>query len=388
MGAIRIGAKLIVSAVVALAACTGAPEPVSPAAPGQLVYTDVDSGISIWDRESGAIDQIAAPIEGTEVGQPIWSNGGQFVSWARLQSLGSDYLIHNLETGEDTIVETETFPFFAYWSPDDNSIALLRNGPGIVLAEVVDLASNTSEVVDSGAPYYLSWNPEGGSFVAHIGETGLAVVEPDGTRELIGPTASGYVVPFWTSEGVVHVNASGMVLEVDGAQEPLLRLSAPTQFVVSPDGTRVALQQLGRPPGQSIAFDEVAEPPSNVLVVYDFESGDQTVVHDELTIGFSWSPDGSLLLYHSLGNEELEARVWPDEQDVGPIAYLPSESYSRDLFPFFPQYALSHSMWSPDSSAFVVVGQVEGRSGVWVKDVTEDSDIEFVATGSWAAWSR
>jgi hypothetical protein len=66
--------------------------------------------------------------------------------------------------------------------------------------------------------------------------------------------------------------------------------------------------------------------------------------------------------------------------------FIPSEPVARDLLPFFPQYAQSLSLWSPDSAAFAFSGEIGGERGVWVQELAE-SQPRLVAEGTWVAWS-
>ncbi len=84
----------------------------------------------------------------------------------------------------------------------------------------------------------------------------------------------------------------------------------------------------------------------------------------------------------------LQPTVW--ERGQGPTEYpefLPHGSFVREVLPFFPQYAQSLNLWSPDSTAFAYAGEVEGERGIWIKDLSE-ARPRFVVEGTWVAWSR
>jgi TolB protein len=68
--------------------------------------------------------------------------------------------------------------------------------------------------------------------------------------------------------------------------------------------------------------------------------------------------------------------------------FEPSRLWLSQFLPFFDQYALSHSIWSPDSSALVLpMVNDEGRPGVYVVSAS-DGRRSFLTDGVIGFWSR
>jgi TolB protein len=55
--------------------------------------------------------------------------------------------------------------------------------------------------------------------------------------------------------------------------------------------------------------------------------------------------------------------------------------------PYFDQYALSHRLWSPDSSALVLPIQVQDEARIFVVPVSGGQPQE-IAVGDMAFWSQ
>jgi WD40-like Beta Propeller Repeat len=112
-------------------------------------------------------------------------------------------------------------------------------------------------------------------------------------------------------------------------------------------------------------------------------------VTDGPSIGFFWSPDGKSLLVlqpHQDGSGEVEMLIHDSNgaRSLGSIA--PQPSFVREVLQFFDQYAQSLQLWAPDSSAFTMVGAIDGQPGVWVISPAGYDPVR-VSDGSWAVWS-
>ena len=79
----------------------------------------------------------------------------------------------------------------------------------------------------------------------------------------------------------------------------------------------------------------------------------------------------------------LRPSVWTAEAGrVDFPGFAPSEPFVTGLLPFFPQYAQSMTLWSPDSLSFAY----PTRDGIWVQEL-DGGDPVKVTEGSWVAWS-
>lgn len=384
----------LVSIGLILASCTASSDPattVEEPRPSRLAVIDGDGNVVVMQGDGSSRVEVAETgAEDPRVyAQPIWSPDGSLLSWAQATRTGFAYVIQPPDGGPPTEISMSAFPFYAYWSPSGDRIGLLRNGQDEVVLELADVIAGRTSIVDADAPYYFSWSPEGDELIAHAGADLLVSRDADGTETAQRSTGSGYLAPQWVADGVIHVDEGQLVLtDDDGESATLARVTGLTIFVANAEGTRVALQSLTQEDGLSVALAQTSTIPTNSVQVLDIVSGGLTQVIDRPAAGLFWSPDGNSLLVvapdESRGS--LTASVWDGETLQDYATYVPSSAQVRDLFPFFSQYAQSLSFWSADSSAFVLVGEIEDESGVWVQTLGEP-ELVRVSSGSWAAWS-
>jgi hypothetical protein len=381
------------------AACSGEPDEsaitastvAAPAPGGQGPLVIVDgSGEVVVVEADGTVERVITDHRGSVVvWQPIFAPGGGALAWGEIGADGAYLALDDGETIERVAVAA--LPFYAAWSPDGSTVAVLHNAPGGGLElELVDVATASPRLTASGAPYYLSWSPDGGRLLSHVGISVLSVTGPEGA-EVIGETDGDFQAPLWTAAGLVYPADGVLRLAADpgGEAVPLVRLPGPVSMVASPDGDRLALQSLGPvDDGVFAALQEVPSIPANRVVVLETATGATEVASRDPAFGFFWSPDGEALLVLAAAAEEaqLEWRVWRDGEVVLTRPFVPNDVLVRDLLPFFDQYAQSWSPWAGDSSAFVFVGRIDGQEGVWIQQVS-GGEARLISDGSWAAWA-
>jgi hypothetical protein len=134
---------------------------------------------------------------------------------------------------------------------------------------------------------------------------------------------------------------------------------------------------------------EIPVLPSNAVAVVDVATGAVVEVTQSPSIGFFWSPDGEalLVLEPTSSAAEVDVQVWADGETRSLFAIAPQRGFVRDVLQFFDQYSQSLQLWSPDSSAVVLVGEVDDEEGVWVHDLDGNVPVK-VFDGGWAAWSN
>jgi hypothetical protein len=86
------------------------------------------------------------------------------------------------------------------------------------------------------------------------------------------------------------------------------------------------------------------------------------------------------------GMAELDIVVWREGEVTELSRFSPHPALVTDVLRFFDQYGQSLQVWSPDSSAFVLPGAIDGETGIWVHTIAGGEPVN-VADGSWAAWS-
>jgi len=356
----------------------------------RLVVLDDEGDVVVMDRD-GSNKLPVAEVGDVEqaFGQPIWSPDGESVSYARADDGGFAYVVHDLAAGTITETNLEQFPFYASWSPSLDHVAVLRNGATGVTLEMIETANGTLTRIGTATPYYFAWSPDGADLVGHVGPERLVRQAPTGVVDDESQTSANYLAPNWVEQGIIEVQADEIVItSVDGVVSPVASVTGPAFFVVNPQGSRIATQVISIDPAVTVALEDVPTMAPNTVSIVDFDVGEVSVALDDPAIGFFWSPDGErlLILAPDEGTGMLTTHVWEGGETRQYASFVPHPSQVRDVFPFFPQYALSMSYWSTDSSAFAVVGAIEDVVGVWVQDVATSTPVR-VSDGSWVSWS-
>jgi hypothetical protein len=361
--------------------------------PGRLVTID-DAGNVVVVEPDGSSPVAVTDDAGDTARyfQPSWSPGGDRLAWSEVSLANGIGVTFSDAAGDERVtVPMDSAPFFMYWSPDGAAMGVLHNGAeGAIDFELVDTAEATTRVVADGAPFYFSWSPDSDRLVAHVGGEDFALLGLDGVSTDLGPTAVDYPAPHWTPAGIFHLGSQGLVLHVVGISARVLAATTgPATLVANPQGTRLAAQTFRVGDGAvGVALEETPTLPNNAVVVIDIPSGELSAVTVAPSVGFFWSPDGESLLILEptpvLG--EIRLTVWRDGETTTAGVLSPHPLFVRDVLQFFDQYSQAVRVWSPDSSAFALAGEVEGEAGIWVYLIEEEEPVR-VSDGSWAVWS-
>ncbi len=159
----------------------------------------------------------------------------------------------------------------------------------------------------------------------------------------------------------------------------------PAAMAFDPTGSRLAAI------GASEAFDgERAIPVGPVRVLEAGADGPRTLLRGSV-VGFWWSPDGATLAAIRLGTVDGAPEVRLVFVDVasGDIRAEPlvglSSVFIDQVLAYFDQYALSHRLWAPDSSSFLLPVVEDGAARVLA--VTPDGQVLAGLDGAMAFWS-
>jgi TolB protein len=395
---------VLIAMVALVAACTGGSSEGPPGAlpslgtlPGPitgdrlLVLMD-DGRILTVDRDGGA----GIPLGGEEdldreTRQPVWSPDGASVAWVEIGTSAppaSSTLVTIRPDGSgrrEVVVDTATF--FLLWDPTSSKLAYLgsfRDAVGMGIADTGADGGPVATTLGVGQPFYLSWGPEGDRLLIHVGADTLGTIDLAGNLEPIGDRPGVFHAPVWLEDGrFVYAVQDGdhqlLVVRDGSRQRELVRFRGAIEFVVSPDGHRIAYRV------------DAGEGFGTVSVVR-IDSARSRTVTDRPTSAFSWSPDGRRLLLMTPveGDDPTTHRwhVWSgrDTNPIGP-AFVPSPTYLRDYLPFFGQFAQTMTLWSPDGRSFAYAGLIGDRAGVWVQDLDVEEPTFILEGGSVVAWS-
>lgn len=354
----------------------------------RLVILGIDGNVYTVDRDGNErIDLTEDADRGKSYFQPVWSPDGATVAVSETGPDGSSMTAIDVETGEALRTAASGVPFYFYWAPDGEKLVYLSGGGQLTLTLVTP--GEAGEVIASGQPFYFSWAPTSDQLLVHVGETRLEELDLDGTLRPVEDAPGLFQAPSWQGDATLYVRS------VDGRQELVLKsttevvvasFSTASFFSLSPDGSRVAYRVVGGGDDGviSAAFQQT---PTDTLLVYDAGTDERWNVTSDRVVAFWWSPDGDKLLYLELAaNSGFAWRVWEDGESTEYGTFLPSPTFVRDFLPFFDQYGLSMTLWSPDSTAFAYPGAAGSEVGIWVQHL-DDAEPRFVGDGVFVGWS-
>ena len=370
------------------------------------------------------------PLTDVALGIPAWSPDG-----TRIAATGQDsdsIAIYLFQAAEPTAAPKVLYdspdhpPFYLYWSPDGRQIAFLSTEPvGIALRIVPADGSAEARVVRQGAPLYWDWLGSD-RLVAHIGLSGtgsfLGEVDLQGSsveQEKLDP---GY----FRSPAVSHDRAyRAYVTSADGTTGSVTVESADrSNRQVAPVYGIAALAF--DPTGESLAFVAADKPqledpgfPLGPLRALDPVTGQTRTLLDGDVIGFFWAPDGRTIAALTLtppGGEIVGVPgaglasatgpapgAGPGSVQAGGVgltlvfvdvaagsiraqrAAQVTSRFVNFVLPYYDQYALSHRIWAPDSSAIALPLVADGKDEVFVipTDGSAGRPLEDAELGFW-----
>lgn len=363
-----------------------------PVASDRLLVLMDDGSLLTVDRDGGAATPLRSEEDpDLEARQPVWSPDGASVAWVEIGTAappGSSTVVTSRPDGSarrEVLVDTGAF--FLQWDPTSSRLAYLGSFQGAVGMGVADMGAEGGPVATTlgfGQPFYLSWGPDGDRLLIHVGSDTLGTLDLERNLEPIEDRPGVFHAPVWLQDGrFVYAVRDGdrqlLVVRDGGRQRELVRFQGAIEFVVSPDGRRIAYRV------------DVGEGFGTVSVV-SIDSARTRTVTDRPTSAFGWSPDGRRLLLMTPveGDDPTTHRwhVWSGRETnpIGP-AFVPSPTYLRDYLPFFGQFAQTMTLWSPDGRSFAFPGSIGDRAGIWVQDLNAAEPTFVVADGSVVAWS-
>jgi TolB protein len=356
-------------------------------------------------------------IDGSETvlaAQPTWSRDGSQLAWSSVSAERQVVLIQpfddeGVRSGPPTVSDAAGTPiFYLQWNEADQRLAYIRNSAGGGSVEVGLVEPGRPVVpVGDGAPFYVSWSPAPDRLLAHVNESSIERYEPGQTTadEADEPqfvpvvdVVGGFSAPAWLDDRRALIVDDDRLLALDVAQgsiEPIIDLAGPVRFVLSPDRTRVAYQNLGGSGGPQVVTNrrQPVQADGPGLVVLDLETMEQVAVSDRLAGAWEWSPDGETLawLEVQLVGQRPAGRwnFWSgDEPPPTQLSewFLFTRKYGQSYLPFFAQYAQSVTGWSPDSTAFAFAGAIGSERGVWIQLIDEVVAPRNVTVGDYVTW--
>ena len=314
-------------------------------------------------------------------------------------------------------------PFYLFWAPDGRSVGFLTTEPaGLALRAAPIDGSAPATVVRQASPMYWTW-VDGGRLLVHSGDGPASffgeVAVADGAGDALENASGGFRAPGLSASGrfrgfATHEADTGFTV-VLAAVDGSIRHEVPTA-----GGAALSFD----PMGDTLAFVAPTTPsdgdtlPIGPLRLIDPRSGEARVLLATRVVAFFWSPDGRTIAAVQVPDpdavaaadtgprsdsgagsaqapEALEAGLGLDlvfvdvvtgtvrsQQDVR----LP-DGFAGQVLPFFDQYALSHHVWAPDSSA-IALPVVDDAGETRIHEFGADgSAAREIAPGILAFWS-
>jgi len=310
-------------------------------------------------------------------------------------------------------------PFYLYWAPDSNSITFLtQDRSGMAMRQVNTAIPDESRTLGEGAPFYWAWSPQSDKVLMHVGgaravskEAHISILEnqAEAQRVELDLAPGRFQAPVWSSDG----NYFFYIAANDQADESIYKTNAQTLeqttvtdldrfafLVLSPDNRHLAYLQLERG----------VPSPFGTAYLIDTDGNNRRRLTDDIVASMYWSPDGKKLALLTLKTsvdgstaqkvqglaaplpQEIQLRWWiynVETEELEPLISFPPTQAFLQTVPYFDQYHLSLTFWSPDSRYFVVTkGNNDEKGGsVWVVDTTGKEDPLKVGEGTLAVWS-
>jgi Tol biopolymer transport system component len=412
--------KIAATAEVVESEPTSLPATVNPAeVVNQIVYVDETGQVVAIEPDGSNARQLTDTQQRFQF--PTWSPDGRFVATIGSDVTGTGLFVLSAAKTRQAIqplyADRRNAPFYLFWSPDSNQVSFLAsNSDGIGLHLVQADGSADSRLLTVGGPLYWAWTADSRQILIHSGFAGeasrLELIEADGNGTGEAIAAPGYFqAPGISADGRYLAYAE----EINGISSQLVVVDRQTGAMEQQrHAGQVALAW--SPTANQIAFINGTEQNDGSFIgplrLLDAATGEVRVLSRASIVAFFWSPDGRYLAAFSLvrRNEgdinawagkdvaakrnqqqnlpRLRLLVYDVSNDEGRFLFdfVPTLPFARQFLPYFDQYALSHTLWSPNSDALVLSMEVNDRNQIFTINIATGQK-RFLANGLMPFWS-
>ncbi len=411
------------------ASCESAatPVPTLPAdsnSDGRLLVIDNENQIMTINPDGSDIRRLTDSEDGIVYIFPAWSPDNQSIAAIGAGDRPATDGVYVFEDSADVPAKRihtadGQQPIYLYWSPDSENVSFISprlNGSTLLDLRIVQRDGlSRSRYLAFGQPFYWDWNSTGDEIIINVKRTThakFAYVDPatGGIGEDIATVTDFFQSPDLSYDDAYLAYSGGLngineiVIEERATGETIRKAhQGLTALTWSPVENRLAyISSVGQAP--------LPYGPLNVL---NTEGQEITLVADAV-IAFFWSPDGTKIAYltlntqgdapevmrgrlsaksaeRSLQSDRLEYQLWIADTTTTQThrlgSFRPSNLFIRQFIPFFDQYAHSHSLWSPDSTALALPIQTEEGVTIYRFPVNRAQPTPL-APGRIAFWTR
>ncbi len=425
--------KLFLLTLTALIATACLPQdtqlPQSPLLPllerksGLIAYIGIDGNVYVTDQSGKSPTPVTndALLPETQTSAyryyqfPTWSKDGNQIAYVGIEGTGAaqskaDLSVYNVddETSAEIFSSETEFPFYLYWSPDNENVSMISGNANrqSILLQNVPTSGEEPVILDTGAPYYWSWAPNGKTMIVHTGSDTtstpehLAFLQVDSVviEDGLDANPASFQAPAWSPNGerilYPRVNDEGkkelVVADSKGEfQQTIGEFELNAAFAWSPDS-------------ELVAYIEGTENLNTAgivgkLHVVDLATSEDFFQTDDV-LAFFWSPNSRQLAYFKplqvtdSSGQELSAlqlnmvdAVSGESKELFPFA--PTNVFSNTL-QYFDQYHQSATIWSPDSNNLLLpFVSPNGTPGIAVVAASGQLEPRLLAEGFIGFWS-
>ena len=359
-----------------------------------------ESGAIVISAPDGTNEREAASGDSTLNSQPTWSNSGDRLAWSSVSIDGAQLAIANV--AEDSVTTITSEPqaspaFYLSWSDNDSWISGLRNGATGIELTFADAATTAVRVAGPGQPFFTDWLDDD-QLIAAIGGTILTDVpaadENPAVRN-IAERLGAFQAPIALPDGDVIVavirDNENVVVRLNGNETaPLATADGPVSMATNSDGTRLAIFVGGTGTQSQVINFQLEDVPTLAtgrLSIVDLDTNEVETRPEMRVAAMNWSPDGETLAVLRVDDTDLTWLFITEDSVVEGTPFVPSQEFFSSYLPFADQYERSTTWWSPDSTAMVFSGSVDGQAGVWVDRVDDNAPARWIGDGDIAFWS-
>lgn len=375
---------------------------------------------NIWYVSPDGQDLRAVTRDGNRYRFPTWAPDGSYLAF-----IGRDdernSVLYVAPTGQNTpsilYRQPDSAPFYLYWAPDSHSITFLTQEKSGLAMRQVNTQAGDSRVMATGAPFYWVWSPQGDKLLMHVGgsravseEAHLSILENQANagRIELDLAPGRFQAPAWSSDGSYFYYIAADKQGNDGIyktnaatleQSLVTEVKGVAFMVLSPDNRRIAFLQI----------EQGNRAPFGTAYIINTDGSNRRRITDAPVGSMYWSPDGSKLALMTIGRrtdgstakagglalplpQEVIFRWLIFNPETDALEVLTTFTPTRDFLqtvPYFDQYHLSLTFWSPDSRYFIVIkGEMDSSDGtIWIFDTTGAEEARQIAEGRMAVWS-